>query len=277
MMMRQKCLYHFLQNTHTISKMKLAKIFFLFNTEYTMNNQCKLYNFVPYKFGPYSFELFHDIDTMEREKILTTSTTHIYFIHDNPLPEIDIRDDIYYYLNRLYKLTEKELINYVYDQYPDYTIFSEIEQKKQYIRDQTGIITIGYEGLSIDEFLMHLIQEKIHILIDIRNNPWSMKYGYTKHTLSTLCEKLGIKYLSTPILGIPSNLRKNLQTEEDYKNLFIHYSKYLKTKTEDLNEVIQLSKNQKLALMCFEKDPQHCHRHILAEELKRFGAEVTVQ
>ncbi len=275
--MRQKYLYHFLQNTHQCSKMNLAKIFFLFGNEYSMDNQGKLYKFVPYKFGPYSFELFHDIDTMEREKILTTNTNHIHFIHEKPLPEIDIPDDINHYLNKLYKLTEKELINYVYDHYPEYTIFSEIEKKQQYVRDQTGVITTGYEGVSIDEFLMRLIQEKINILVDIRNNPWSMKYGFTKQTLSTLCEKLGIQYLSIPTLGIPGHLRKNIQTEDDYKNLFLHYSQYLKTRTEDLNELIQLSKNQKLALMCFEKDPQHCHRHILAEELKQFGAEVAIQ
>jgi uncharacterized protein (DUF488 family) len=190
---------------------------------------------------------------------------------------MDIPDDLNLYLNRLSKLTEKELINYVYDRYPDYTIFSEIEKKKQLVRDQTGITTIGYEGLSIDEFLMRLIQEKINTLVDIRNNPWSMKYGYTKQTLSILCEKLGIQYLGIPALGIPSHLRKNLQTKEDYENLFAHYCTYLKTRTEDINELTRLSKKQKLALMCFEKDPQLCHRHILAEELKRFGAEVTIQ
>jgi uncharacterized protein (DUF488 family) len=275
--MRQKYLYHFLQSTHKCSKMKLAKIFFLFNTEYSMNKPCKLYNFVPYKFGPYSFELFHDIDAMEREKILTTDANHIYFIHDNSLPKIDISDDLNHYLNRLSKLTEKELIKYVYDRHPDYTVFSEIEKKKLLVRDQIGITTIGYEGLSIDEFFMRLIQDKINTLVDIRNNPWSMKYGYTKQTLSTLCEKLGIQYLSTPPLGIPSHLRKNLQTKEDYENLFAHYATYLKTRKEYLDNIIKLSKKQKLALMCFEKDPQLCHRHILAEELKRLGAEVTIR
>lgn len=277
MMMRQKYLYYFLQTTHRCSKMKLAKIFFLFNNEYIMKNQYKFYNFIPYKYGPYSFELFHDIDAMEREKILTTDANDIHFIHDNTSFKIDIPNDQNHSLNRLSRLTEKELIKYVYDRYPEYIIFSEIEKKKQYIRDQTGITTIGYEGLSIDEFLMRLIQDKINTLIDIRNNPWSMKYGYTKQTLSILCEKLGIQYLGIPDLGISSYLRKNLRTKEDYDNLFEQYSTYLKTKTEDINELTQLSKNKKLALMCFEQDPQLCHRHILAEELKRFGAEVTIR
>jgi uncharacterized protein (DUF488 family) len=257
--------------------MKLAKIFFLLGNENSIKNQFKFYNFIPYKFGPYSFELFHDIDAMEREGILTTDENLVHFNLDKALSEIDILDDIHQYVNKLSQLSEKKLIKHVYEQYPEYTIFSEIEKKKPYVRDQTGITTIGYESLSIDEFLMCLINEKIHVLVDIRNNPWSMKYGFTKQTLATFCEKLGIEYLSIPTLGIPSSLRKHLQTKEDYETLFLHYSTYLKTRTDDINELTQLSKNKKLALMCFEKDPQLCHRHILAEELKRFGAEVTIQ
>ena len=53
--------------------------------------------------------------------------------------------------------------------------------KQKYLKDKTGVLTVGYEGLSIDEFLMKLIREKIHILIDVRKNPWSMKFGYKKH------------------------------------------------------------------------------------------------
>jgi len=242
-----------------------------------MKNQVKFYNFIPYKYGPYSFELFHDVDAMERENILTTDAKHIQFIHDTTRSNINIPDDQNHYLTTLARLTEKELITSVYDRYPDYTIFSEIEKKKQYIRDQIGITTIGYEGASIDEFLMRLIQEKIHILVDIRNNPWSMKYGFTKQTLATLCDKLGIQYLSIPTLGITSHLRKNLQTKEDYEHLFTQYSTYLKTRTDDINKLIQLSREQKLALMCFEKDPLLCHRHILAEELERFRTKVILQ
>jgi uncharacterized protein (DUF488 family) len=274
---RQRYLYHFLQTTRHCSKIKLAKIFFLTTHENKTNNQYKLYGFVPYKFGPYSFELFHDVDRMDKEHLITTDDTHIHFrddaalIRNNTPPEYITQQ-----FTHLSRKSDSELISYVYDRYPEYTIFSEIEKKIPYQKDRTGITTIGYEGASIDEFLMTLTRDKIQVLVDVRNNPWSMKYGFTKHTLQSLCEKMNIRYLGIPALGIPGNLRKNLTTKDDYKHLFMTYATYLKTQEENLTKLIALSKNQRIALMCFEKDPQYCHRHILAEQLNVLGAEVNL-
>jgi len=106
-----------------------------------------------------------------------------------------------YFENNFYT-EDKKLIDYVYEKYPEYTIFSEIKKKKEYIRNLTGVYSIGYEGLSIDEFLMKLIDEKIKILVDVRNNPWSMKFGFTKHKLEMFCEKMNIQYTNLPSLGI---------------------------------------------------------------------------
>ena len=41
-------------------------------------------------------------------------------------------------------------------------------------------MTIGYKGRNIDKFLSILIENKIGKLIDVRKNPFSMKYGYRK-------------------------------------------------------------------------------------------------
>ena len=272
---RQRYLMYFLQTARHCSKIKLVKIFFLTTHENTTNLQYKPYNFVPYKFGPYSFELFHDIDLLEKEHLITTDDTHIHFKEDIALiPNSTPPEQLTKQFTDLSRKSESELISYVYEHYPEYTIFSEIEKKIPYQKDRTGITTIGYEGASIDEFLMRLTRDKIQVLVDVRNNPWSMKYGYTKHILQSFCEKMNIQYLGIPTLGIPGELRKNLSTKDDYKNLFTTYATYLKTQEETLNTLIALSKNQRIALMCFEKDPQFCHRHVLAEQLIEMGAEV---
>lgn len=272
---RQRYLIHFLQTARHCSKLKLAKIFFLTTHENKTNNQYKPYGFVPYKFGPYSFELFHDVDLLEKEHLITTDDTHIHFSEDATLiPNNTPPKQLTQQFTDLSKKSDSELISYVYEHYPEYTIFSEIEKKISYRKDRTGITTIGYEGVSIDEFLMTLTRDKIQVLVDIRNNPWSMKYGYTKHTLQSLCEKMNIRYLSIPSLGIPGDLRKNLTTKDEYENLFTTYATYLKTQEENLTKLITLSKNQRIALMCFEKDPRYCHRHVLAEQLNVLGAEV---
>ncbi len=272
---RQRYLIHFLQTARHCSKLKLAKIFFITTHENTTNNQYKPYGFVPYKFGPYSFELFHDVDLLEKEHLITTDDTHIHFREDAaPIPNNTLPEQLTQQFTDLSKKSDSELISYVYEHYPEYTIFSEIEKRIPYQKDRTGITTIGYEGASIDEFLMTLTRDKIQVLVDVRNNPWSMKYGYTKNILQSFCEKMNIQYLGIPALGIPGDLRKNLSTKDDYERLFKTYATYLKTQEKNLNTLITLSKNQRIALMCFEKEPQYCHRHVLAEQLNVLGAEV---
>ena len=173
-------------------------------------------------------------------------------------------------------MADNKLINYVYQNYPEYTIFSKLNQHQQYKKDQKGIFTIGYQRKSIDSFLNILIKEKTHILVDIRHNPWSMKYGFTKYTLQTLCNKLNINYQHIPELGIPSTMRQHLKTKNDYDELFKNYSKYLKNHPQQLQKLKTHSKNKRLALMCFEEDPVLCHRHILGEHLQQIETEVTI-
>lgn len=271
---RQKCLYYFLQKSGYCSRIKLAKIFFLMSRDSKLNERCKFYNFVPYKFGPYSFELFHDIDIMEQEKLVATDDNTIKFIDVHNQPPAKIAPIIDQYFEDYYNMNENKLINSVYEQYPEYTIFSEIKQKQKYVRDLTGIYTIGYEGLSIDEFLMKMIKEKIQRLIDVRNNPWSMKFGFSKQNLEVFCDKLGINYSNIPSLGISRSSRKNLNGEDAYENLFKMYGSHLEKRIEDLQRLKTISKKQRIALMCFEKDPNYCHRSILAKELEKLGAEV---
>ena len=38
-----------------------------------------------------------------------------------------------------------------------------------------------------------------------------------------------------------------------------------------------MSKKSRIALMCFENDPNYCHRSILANKLRREGVEVDIE
>ena len=210
---RQKCLIYFLSKVEICSKLRLVKIFFLMDREGQIGRSFKFYGFVPYRFGPYSFELFKDIEELQEKKLLSTSDTSVSYIKGNCALPPKIMMTLNHYLRDTNKMDERELIDHIYIKYPEYTIFSEIEKKMEYLRDRTGIFTIGYEGLSIDEFLMKLIQEKIHVLADVRKNPWSMKFGYKKFTLNSFCKNIGIEYINYPSLGISGAHRKNLKSK----------------------------------------------------------------
>lgn len=142
---------------------------------------------------------------------------------------------------------------------------AQIENQKP-CDESTELFTIGYEGRSFDGFLNSLVEKNIHLLCDVRKNPISMKYGFSKNPLKDALTELGINYLHFPELGIASDKRRNLDTLQDYNSLFNEYEKTtLATQKPCVNEVFNTLKNEKrIALMCFEKDPCMCHRGRLA-------------
>jgi uncharacterized protein (DUF488 family) len=236
----------------------------------------KFYSFVPYKFGPYSFELFKDIEDLEEKGLLTTNENSVRYNKGKFSLPPNITMTLNKYVKDTNGMDDRELIKHIYKKYPQYTIFSEIEKKMEYVRDKNGIITLGYEGLSIDEFLMRLIQEKVQILADVRKNPWSMKFGYKKFTLNSFCKNVGIEYINFPSLGISGVHRKNLKSKSEYDALFNRFRGELIQKENKLITLKQMAEEGRIALMCFEQDPAFCHRRILGEELAKMGSEVTI-
>ena len=141
-------------------------------------------------------------------------------------------------------------------------------------KEERGIVTIGYEGKSIDRFIHELSENKINVLVDVRRNPFSRKTGFSKSKLSDHLKEAGIEYVHIPELGIESTRRKNLRTDEDYYKLLHEYSNELQNKEDHLVHIRKMADENKIALMCFEKTHDHCHRGVIAERLRKDGVEV---
>lgn len=110
----------------------------------------------------------------------------------------------------------------------------------------------------------------IQTLCDVRKNAFSMKFGFSKNMLKHALEQVGIKYVHLPELGIESEDRKVLNTLEDYKTLFKEYETttiHTDEAQTALEYLSNLSKNQNIALSCFEKDIKYCHRSVIANVL----------
>ncbi len=146
--------------------------------------------------------------------------------------------------------------------------FSKVIQSKP-ASDQTILFTIGYEGISLEEYLNRLIKNDIKLLVDVRNNPLSMKYGFSKSQLKRYCEHIGIQYVHFPDVGIQSRQRQELNTQKDYDNLFADYQSQNLTKTQATQYRILslLKQHQRIALTCFEANIYQCHRKYLAEAI----------
>ncbi|HOX30904.1 MAG TPA: DUF488 domain-containing protein [Spirochaetales bacterium] len=133
----------------------------------------------------------------------------------------------------------------------------------------TRLITVGYEGRSIEEYCSLLLTHGIRAVVDVRKNPISRKKGFSKSALADALLNSGIAYFHLPNLGIDSSLRQELKTDADYKRLFSVYTKEilplpLAQESLELLQDIQFRFSM-IALTCFERDPKHCHRHCIAD------------
>ena len=141
---------------------------------------------------------------------------------------------------------------------------------------QTAIYTIGYEGDDLEGFLWRLQFDGICRIIDVRCNPISRKPGFAKAPLKAFLEANGIQYVHFPQLGIPSHFRKSLKNKDDYVQLFEMYDReILPNQSVAIAQVAELLKEMPSALMCFEHNPEKCHRTHLAKRIHElYGFEI---
>ncbi|MBL8089928.1 MAG: DUF488 domain-containing protein [Anaerolineales bacterium] len=243
------------------------------------------YEFFPHKFGPFSNMSYYDKRILVSSKLLKPvddfqlSTKHSYL---KELTQAD-KAALLRFKSNIGNLRGDSLVKKTYREFPQYTLRSKIagkhfsdEELKQRqfafaIETNPAVFSIGYEGLTIDSFLYKLIVNNISVVVDVRNNPQSMKYGFSKKSFKQYIENAGMKYIHIPELGIPSAMRKGLGESVSHKALFKSYENKLLPKQEtEINQLIDLTnKNERIALVCFESDHQFCHRHTLIEHLQK--------
>jgi len=272
---KQKYILSILPLDEKVDRMKFIKIFFLISKDSFTKKRIKFYHFIPYQYGPFSYELYRDLSKLESQELIEMDDNTITL---KKKPNLKLQYSVEMFMKRYWNeysnYSTQKIVNKVYKDYPFYTIFSKLKKREKYERDQIGITNIGYEGKTIDEFLFELLTNKITLLVDVRINPFSMKFDFNKKKLKTKLESIGIKYLHIPELGIPSESRKNLKNDKDYQILFHNYTLYLETKKVELNRITKLARTEKIAMMCFEKDPNYCHRGIISKRFRERGLEV---
>jgi uncharacterized protein (DUF488 family) len=119
--------------------------------------------------------------------------------------------------------------------------------------------------------LNKLIKNDIKLLVDVRNNPLSQKFGFSKSQLIRYCEGVNIEYIHFADVGIKSEFRKELKIQSDYDTLFNSYKKNTLTQTISTQEKILglLKEKKRIALTCFEANICQCHRKHLAEAISQ--------
>ncbi len=128
------------------------------------------------------------------------------------------------------------------------------------------LFTIGYEGVALDDFIRALKTAKIEVLLDVRELPISRRKGFSKTALGTALTEAGIAYRHEKQLGSPKTIRHRLREDGNYPRFFREFDRYL-IKQSTLLEMLAEKLKGNVALMCYEKNHEECHRRSVADAL----------
>lgn len=130
------------------------------------------------------------------------------------------------------------------------------------------LYTSGYEGITADALVARLQAEKIRVLVDVRAVPLSRKAGFSKNILAATLAEAGIRYVGLRGLGTPPDGRAAAR-KGDKAALRRIFTAHLKTENavRDMAEAVRVAQEARACLLCFEHDPDCCHRRMVAERM----------
>ena len=136
------------------------------------------------------------------------------------------------------------------------------------------IFTIGYEATTMGDFLAALQGAGVGRVIDVRALPLSRRPGFSKNVLAASLKEVGIDYVHLKHLGTPKPGR-DAAKRGDVATLRAVYDAQLGLPEAhaEAARMRALAQEKPSALLCFEREPGHCHRTLLLQA-EGEGAEV---
>lgn len=256
---------------------RIQKYLFLLREESCLCRDSTFYEFVPYKFGPFSFAAQREIETLTAYGYVESvgSSLRITGLGKGEVRglDCDVEHAVSATTSKHSRKPLRTLLREVYARYPWYATNSELQElvpagAAKPTAAPHAVYTMGYENRSVDGFLNRLLCEGIRRIVDIRANPVSRKYGFARSALAGLAGKLGIDYSHFPALGISSSKRKEARTYSDFATLFAYYEQQLlPVRTAEIEDVAELMHGTPSVLLCMERKPEDCHRSRLAARI----------
>jgi uncharacterized protein (DUF488 family) len=151
--------------------------------------------------------------------------------------------------------------------------------------------TIGVYGFDVESFLQRLRQADVHLLLDIRQRRGvrGPEYAWANSArLQNALTAVDIAYRHVKELAPTTELRQLQYREDDRRgvgkrNRIALAPEYAQRYTSEILDpfdlgalVAELRSDSVTALLCVERDPEACHRSLVAERLRaEYGLPVT--
>jgi uncharacterized protein (DUF488 family) len=134
----------------------------------------------------------------------------------------------------------------------------------------TVVLTIGHSTRALDKFIGLLQAHAVSRVVDVRTVPRSRHNPqFNQDSLPDSLKKAGLGYVHVPGLGGLRHAKRD-SINVGWRNVsFRGYADYMQTPQFErgLHELIQLAKEERIAIMCAEAVPWRCHRSLIADAL----------
>lgn len=142
------------------------------------------------------------------------------------------------------------------------------------------LYTIGHGNISADDFLQHLRQHGITVLVDVRSAPYSRYVPhFNKHTIEAFLKERGIDYRyggeylggrPTQADAYKNNELPDQSTKRENFLKLVQYEEIMKRDwyQKGIRHLLNIVRDEAksgghVAIMCSEGNPRECHRHHL--------------
>jgi len=130
------------------------------------------------------------------------------------------------------------------------------------------LCTIGYESATQPAVIAALRAAGVEVVIDVRAVASSRRAGFSKTLLAASLAQAGIDYVHLRPLGTPKAGRQAVRHGR-IAEMHAIYNEHLKEPEAQLAlaEALDIARERRAALLCYEADAACCHRRIVAERL----------
>jgi uncharacterized protein (DUF488 family) len=129
-----------------------------------------------------------------------------------------------------------------------------------------ALFSVGYEGRDLDEFVRLLRAHGVTVLLDVRLNAISRKPGFSKSRLTAALADAGIGYRHARALGNPKDNREPFHSPDRRPGLRVFRALLASDDAGlELGRLAELLGTERVAVFCFERDHNRCHRQVIVD------------
>jgi uncharacterized protein (DUF488 family) len=127
------------------------------------------------------------------------------------------------------------------------------------------IYGIGYEGLTLDQFVRRLSEHDVEAVVDVRLTPSSRRPGFSKKKLAEALDRAGISYVHERDLGNPPENRSHFRGDNPEPGRKVMKARLNNGSGPALKRLVDRAANEKTAVLCVERFQAQCHRQVILE------------